>query len=67
MASRPLAFGVRYSDKGRTVRVRQSKKGGSGRYVLEVDRRGGRRERREHGSLGDALRDFASAWRSRLH
>ena len=66
MALKPFAFGVRFRDKGRTVRVRSLAKC-PGRYVVE-DRRSGRDTRqREHGSLNGALRDFASTWRQRLH
>ncbi len=64
-ARRPLSFGIRYRDKGRTVRVRASKRDPR-RYVVEVGTRG-KSQRREHGSLGGALRDFAASWRSRLH
>ena len=35
--------------------------------MLEVSQRGGKAVRREHASLTDALRDFASTWRERLH
>lgn len=66
MARRPLTFGLRYRDKGRTVRVRASERDPR-RYVVEVGTRGGRRRRREHGSLAGAVRDFAAAWRARLH
>ena len=65
MASRPLAFGLRFRDKGRTVRVRPQK-GKPQRYVIEDVRNGGTR-RREHASLSGALRDFATTWRHRLH
>ncbi len=66
MASRPLTFGIRFRDRGRTVRVRAHDRD-SRRYVLEVSQRGGKAVRREHASLTDALRDFASTWRERLH
>jgi hypothetical protein len=63
MARRPLAFGARFRDKGRTLRVR----GNEGSYVVE-DARGGRPTlRRNHTSLASALRDFAATWRGRLH
>ena len=66
MATRPLAFGIRFRDKGRTLRVGGSE-GSQRGYVVE-DTRGGRpTRRREHVSLGSALRDFAAAWRGRLH
>jgi hypothetical protein len=66
MASRPLTFGLRYREKGRTVRVRASDRDPR-RYVVEVGKRGGRKRRSEHSSLAGALRDFAASWRSRLH
>ena len=66
MARRPLAFGVRFHDKGRTLRVRAHETLGRG-YVVE-DRRDGRpTRRRDHASLSAALRDFAATWRGRLH
>jgi len=63
MASRPLAFGIRLRDKGRTVKVRQVER----RYVVEVTQDGSDTRRREHGSLGGAIRDAASSWRQRLN
>jgi hypothetical protein len=66
MASRPLAFGVRFSDKGRTVRVRGTHDSERG-FVVEDARSGRPLRRRTHGSLAAALRDFAATWRSRLH
>ncbi len=66
MALRPLAFGVRFRDKGRTLCV-HPRDGESGRYVIEDSRAGGRTRRREHASLSGALRDFAATWRQRLH
>ena len=64
MAMRPLAFGVRLRDRGRTVAVRQDAR----RYVVEDTRAGGGpKRRREHDSLGGALRDLAATWRSRLN
>lgn len=68
MATRPLAFGVRMRDKktGRTVRVLQNQRDPH-RYRIEDARRGGETRRREHDSLGDALRDLARTWRGRLH
>ncbi len=66
MASRPLTFGIRYREKGRTVRVRASERDPR-RYVVEVGTRGGRKRQREHTSLAGAVRDFAASWRSRLH
>ena len=63
MASRPLAFGIRLRDRGRTRKVHQVER----RYVVEVSQEGSRTRRREHGSLGSAIRDAASSWRQRLH
>ncbi len=66
MAIRPLAFGLRFRDKGRTVRVHtrgQERR----RYVVEDRRDGDTARRREHESLAGALRDFARTWRHRLH
>ena len=66
MAVRPLAFGVRFRDRGRTLRVSAREPSGR-RYLLEDARPGREPRRREHGSLAAALRDFASTWRGRLH
>ena len=66
MARRPLTFGIRYSEKGRTVKLRASERDPK-RYVVEVGRRGEKPRRQEHGSLDGAVRGFAAAWRSRLH
>lgn len=66
MSMRPLAFGVRFRDKGRTVRVRQDPTTPS-RYTVEVSRGGRGVRSAEHASLASALRDFAAAWRARLH
>ncbi len=66
MATRPLAFGVRMRDKGRTVRVLQDRRDPS-RYRVEDSRKGGKTQQREYGSLSGALRDLASSWRKRLH
>lgn len=63
MSTRPLAFGVRLRDKSRTVRVRTIKKN---RYEVEVEKGSGSSSRK-HASLGGALRDAASSWRSRLN
>ena len=65
MALRPLTFGLRLHDKGRTVRVRQD--GDSSRYVVEDSRAGAATRRRGHASASDAVRDAAKTWRSRLH
>jgi len=67
MARRPLAFGVRFRDKGRTLRVRGYEGRERGGYVVEDAREGRSTLRRDHVSLTSALRDFASAWRGRLH
>jgi hypothetical protein len=66
MATRPLAFGLRFRDKGRTVRVETRGKQ-SRRFVVEERRDGAAARRREHESLPSALRDFAKTWRHRLH
>ena len=66
MAARPLAFGLRFRDKGRTLRVRPHEKKPQ-RYVIEDSRAGDETRRREHPSLSGALRDFATTWRHRLH
>ena len=66
MASRPLAFGARLRHKGRTVKVRQQSRDPRA-YALEDSREGRPTRRRDHPSLGAALRDLASTWRGRLH
>ena len=66
MAVRPLAFGVRLRHQGRTVCVRQNRSD-SRRYVVEDG--GSKRDtrRRDHPTLGSALRDLARTWRGRLN
>ena len=66
MALRPLCFGLRFRDKGRTLRVKASSRDPR-RYVVEVERRGQETRRRDHPSLETAVQDFARAWRNRLH
>jgi hypothetical protein len=66
MARRALAFGIRFRDKGRTLRVRVNESGEGG-YRVEDARSGRPVRRRDHGSLSSALRDFAATWRGRLH
>jgi len=66
MALRPLAFGARLNDRGRSVRVRQSS-ADPRRYVVEDSRSDRETRRRDHASLHGALRDLARTWRSRLH
>ena len=66
MSIRPLAFGVRLRDKGRTVRVRANAHK-PGRYVVEDSRDDGRNAKRDHASLTGALRDAAASWRERLN
>ena len=63
MATRPLAFGIRLRDKGRTLKVRQVERV----YLVEDARDGSRTRRREHASLSGAIRDAASTWRQRLN
>lgn len=65
MAIRPLAFGARLRDKGRTVRVDCDET--TGRYRVEDQREGKATRRRRHASKQSALRDLARTWRSRLH
>ena len=66
MAVRPLVFGARLRDRGRTVRIR-AQQGDARRYVVEDAEKGRATRRRDHASLGGALRDLANTWRSRLH
>ncbi len=66
MATRPLAFGVRFRAKDRTLRVHGSY-GAERGFVVEDARTGRPLCRRKHPSLAGALRDFAAAWRARLH
>jgi hypothetical protein len=66
MATRPLAFGLRFRHQGRNLEVRADARA-PGRYVVERSGRRAEAERREHASLGEALRDFARIWRGRLH
>jgi hypothetical protein len=66
MAIRPLAFGVRLRDQGRTLKVRQQRSQ-PGRYVVEDSRSGRDTRHRDHASLAGALRDLAATWRGRLH
>ncbi|HKJ23574.1 MAG TPA: hypothetical protein VKB65_02040 [Myxococcota bacterium] len=65
MATRPFAFGARFVEKGRTVRI-QADPLGTGRYTVEASC-GGSSRRTEHASLTDAVRHFAATWRARLH
>ena len=65
MARRPLAFGLRFRDEGRTLRVRSNPRDPK-RYVVE-DRRPSKSRQRDHETLAEALRDFASTWRGRLN
>lgn len=66
MATRPFAFGLRFREKGRTVRVR-TQPNQPRRYVLEDGHERRKTRKREHTSLSAALEDFASTWRGRLH
>ena len=66
MARRPLAFGARFRAGDRTLRVRRQT-GREAGYVVEDARRGRATTRRDHVSLGGALRDLAQAWRDRLN
>jgi len=66
MAIRPLAFGARFREKGRTVKVYKGDRN-TKPYVVEVHRDGKKGTRSEHASLASAVQDFARAWRGRLH
>ncbi|HKA15665.1 MAG TPA: hypothetical protein VKH41_11655 [Myxococcota bacterium] len=66
MSIRPLAFGARLRQSGRTLRVRRHD-GDARRYVVEDSEAGRATLRRDHLSLGGALRDAARTWRARLH
>jgi hypothetical protein len=66
MARKAFTFGIRLRDKERTLKLRQDPKKPR-RYVVEDSRRGSATKQREHGSLGSAIRDAATTWRSRLH
>ena len=66
MALRPLCFGVRFREKGRTVKVVASARDPK-RYVVEVEQRGRATRRSDHPSLADAVHHFARSWRARLH
>lgn len=66
MASRPFAFGARFKENGRTVRVGASRRDPK-RYTVEVSRDGRRTRKQDHGTLTEAMRDFAASWRERLH
>lgn len=70
MAIRPLSFGIRFTDKRpgagkRTIRIDTDQRDPK-RYVLKV-LKGNQTQRREYPALSWALRDFATAWRNRLH
>jgi len=66
MAIRPVAFGLRLRDKGRTVSVRHQSR--SPRSTVVIDAQDGREtRRRHHASLLAALGDAAASWRNRLH
>ena len=65
MAVRPLTFGMRFREEGRTVRVR-AKNGDPNKYVVEVEK-GGKAQRRDFPALSWALRSFARSWRERLN
>ena len=66
MAVRPLAFGVRLRQLGRSVSLRQNQQH-AGRWVVEDSRPRRKQRRREHATLAGALHDLAQAWRERLH
>jgi hypothetical protein len=66
MALRPFAFGVRLRDGDRTLRV-QTRDANARRTVVEDSRKAAKPRRREHASLGAALKDAAATWRNRLN
>ena len=66
MALRPLAFGIRLRDKGRTLRVHNDPLNPR-LYVLEDVREGDETRIRWHSSVSEAVEDAASTWRKRLH
>lgn len=66
MACRPLAFGARFSEHGRTVRLRQDPTTPS-HYAVEIQQDGEPPRVSEHASLPDAVRRFSAAWRARLN
>lgn len=66
MALRPLAFGIRLRDGGRTLRVRNDPQDPR-RFLLEDVREGEAPRVRRHESASDAVRDAASIWRRRLN
>ena len=66
MAHRRFAFGSRFRDKNRTLRVRAHEREPR-RYVVEGSRPGKESRRREQPSLTRALEDFAVVWQNRFH
>jgi hypothetical protein len=66
MALRPLAFGVRLRDRGRTLRVHNDPRD-CRRYVLEDAREGEPTRIRHYASAPEAVREAAATWRRRLH
>ncbi len=66
MAVRPLVFGARLRQSGRTLRVRRNDRDAR-RYVVEDSDPRRATQRRDHLSLEGALRDLAHTWRARLH
>ena len=66
MAVRPLAFGARFVEKGRTVRILPDP-ADPRRYAVKVSRPGGASRTSQHRTAAEALREFATAWRARLH
>jgi len=66
MAVRPVAFGIRLRDKGRTLSVRHQSRDPQTYLVVDA-REGHETRRRAHSSLFAALTDAAASWRKRLH
>jgi len=66
MTCRPLAFGARFTENRRTVRLRQDP-AAPDRYAVEIVREGEAPRVTHHDTLPDAVRRFSAAWRARLH
>lgn len=66
MARRPFAFGARFSENGRTVRLRQDPRAPA-QYAVEILREGTPPIVSHHPDLATAVRRFSTAWRARLN
>ena len=65
MAVRPFALGARFVENGRTVRLQPDLQA-AGRYTVETSREGSS-DVTAHADVAAAVREFAAAWRARLH